>query len=496
MKTLYILPILLLTALGGFSQTTADIVRYSQSTNFGTARSTAMSGAFGALGGDLSTFSTNPAGIGVFRKSEVSITPSLSFSNTKSGSRSASDNSFQMGDAGAVISFYSPDFDWRGFNFGINYTNMNNYNRKTDQYIANSPTSFSQAIAQQANYDIAAGFMPGIMETLASESNVIIWNEAIGFYDPVVMKPTRTHQRKNIKEDGYQGEYAFTFGTNYKDKLYLGLTIGLQSIYYKSKSVYAETPDKDNFYELDYFDYLEQLKTTGVGTNLKFGVIYRPIPELRLGATIHTPTYYSMTDRYYSDMYSLYQTPDAEGYYDYLSDPYEYKYDYDMRTPWRALLSVATVLNQKAILSVDYEYIDYTSAKLSNGDGYYDFYDSEEGPGTNDDIKRYLRSTHNVRIGAEYRYNSLFSLRGGYSYYASPYKHDKSLLKLQTVSAGFGLNFGPFYCDAAYLYKFSKDTTLFYSYLDPEDAFYDVISEPVRNKYNNHEARITLGVRF
>ena len=66
MKTLYILPVLLLSAFWGFSQTTADIVRFSQSTNFGTARSTAMSGAFGALGGDLSTFSTNPAGIGVF----------------------------------------------------------------------------------------------------------------------------------------------------------------------------------------------------------------------------------------------------------------------------------------------------------------------------------------------------------------------------------------------------------------------------------------------
>lgn len=113
MKTLYILPVLLLSAFWGFSQTTADIVRFSQSTNFGTARSTAMSGAFGALGGDLSTFSTNPAGIGVFRKSEVSITPSFSFSNTKSGNRSASDNSFQMGDMGVVIALRRPNNNHR-----------------------------------------------------------------------------------------------------------------------------------------------------------------------------------------------------------------------------------------------------------------------------------------------------------------------------------------------------------------------------------------------
>lgn len=493
MKILYLLPALLLTALRGFSQTTADIVRFSQSTHFGTARTAAMSGAFGALGGDLSTFSTNPAGIGVFRKSEISITPSISFSNTKSENRSAGDNSFQLGDMGAVISLYNPDFDWRGFNFGINYTGMNNFNLKTDQYIAHSPNSFSQAIAQQANYDIAVGNMPGIMEDMASQSNVILMDDATGFYEPVIIG---AHQRKTVREDGYQGEYAFTFGSNYKDKLYLGISIGLQSIYYKSKSVYTETPDKDNPYELDYFDQLQQLKTTGVGTNLKFGVIYRPVPELRIGAAIHTPTFYSMTDRYYSDMYSSYKTPDAYGDYDYLSAPYEYKYDYDMRTPWKALLSIATVLNQKAILSVDYEYIDYASARLSNGGGYYDFYDSAEGPGTNDDIKRYLRSTHNIRVGAEYRYNSLLSLRGGYSFYDSPYKADKELHRLQTVSAGFGLNFSQFYWDIAYLYKFSKDTTLFYSYLDPEDASYDIVSEPVRNKYNNHELRITFGLRF
>lgn len=441
----------------------------------------------------MSTFSTNPAGIGVFRKSEISITPTISFSNTKSGNRSAGDNSFQVGDLGAVISLYNPDSDWRGFNFGINYSGMNNYNRKTDQYIANSPNSFSQAIAQQANYDIAVGHMPGIMEEMASQSNVILMDAESGFYEPVIIG---AHQRKTVKEDGCQGEYAFTFGSNYKDKLYLGVTVGLQSVYYKSKSVYTETPDQDNPYELNYFDYLQVLKTTGVGTNLKFGVIYRPIPELRFGAAIHTPTYYAMTDRYYSDMFSSYKTPDADGYYDYLSKPYEYKYDYDMRTPWRALLSIATVLKQKAILNIDYEYIDYASAKLSNGDGHYDFYDSADGPGTNDDIKRYLRSTHNFRIGAEYRYNSLLSLRGGYSFYNSPYKFDKKSNRLQTVSAGFGLNFGQFYWNIAYLYKFSEDTTLFYSYFDSEDASYDIVSQSIRNKYNNHEARITFGLRF
>ncbi len=489
----YILIGLLLIANIGFAQTMADVLRYSQTTNPGTARSAAMSGAFGALGGDLSSFSSNPAGIGVFRSSELSITPSLNFSTTKSNNRSANDNSFQIGDLGGVVSFYNSKFDWRGFNFGINYTNLNNFNRRTNQYVANSPNSFAQMITHMANYDIENGFGESVLETMASETNVILFDENTGFYAPIIQE---VNQYKTIKEEGNQGEYAFTFGTNYKDKLYLGLTIGLQSIYYKSTSIYTENP-AFNDSELDYYDYQEYLKTTGVAANFKFGVIYRPIPQLRLEAAIHTPTYYSMTDRYYSDMYSLYKTPDADGYYDYLSNPYEYKYDYNLRTPWRAILSAATVLQQKAILSIDYEYIDFTSAKLSNGDNGYDFYDSEEyGPGINNDIKRYLRATHNVRIGAEYRVNSITSTRIGYSLYASPYKHDKNLNKIQTVSAGFGLNFGQFYCDAAYIYKFSKDITSFYSYIDPDDPNFNVIAEPVTNKYNDHQVRVTLGVKF
>ena len=85
-----------------------------------------------------------------------------------------------------------------------------------------------------------------------------------------------------MKEDGNQGEYAFSFGTNYKDKLYLGLTIGIQSIWYKMHSGYTEAPSENSPSGLDYYTYYEYKKMNGVGTNLKFGVIYRPIPEIRL----------------------------------------------------------------------------------------------------------------------------------------------------------------------------------------------------------------------
>ena len=132
MKKVIILSVLLGFTFASQAQTFEDAVQFSRIQNWGTARSAGMAGAFGALGGDLSTLSANPAGIGVFRKSEISITPSLNFANTKATDYSPKDNSFQLGDLGAVFAFYSPNFDWKGINFGINYTNLNNFNRKTD----------------------------------------------------------------------------------------------------------------------------------------------------------------------------------------------------------------------------------------------------------------------------------------------------------------------------------------------------------------------------
>jgi hypothetical protein len=57
------------------AQDLADALRYSNLTIQGTARAGAMGNAFGALGGDFTSASINPAGIGVYRTSEFTITP-------------------------------------------------------------------------------------------------------------------------------------------------------------------------------------------------------------------------------------------------------------------------------------------------------------------------------------------------------------------------------------------------------------------------------------
>lgn len=220
MKKLYIFIALFLTSGIAFAQSDADVLRFSRTLPLGTARSAAMSGAFGALGGDISTLNVNPAGIGVFRKSEVSMTLSPDFGNTKSGGQTAHDNSFQLGDIGFVISLYNPNFDWKGINFGINYTNMNNFNRHTTQAIPNAPNSFSQYLAQDINGLIAYVLNQNPTANLEDYFNDLQWmgiqsnyilsdneNKDNPYYEPAIIGANQT---KIIKEDGYQGEYAFS----------------------------------------------------------------------------------------------------------------------------------------------------------------------------------------------------------------------------------------------------------------------------------------------
>lgn len=489
MKTLHILPALLLLCETVFAQSESDIVRYAVTTNTGSARVSAMGGAFGALGGDLTTIGANPAGIGVFRKSEISITPYLNVANTKSGATSIQKTSFQLGSLGGVVSYGNQNFDWRGFNFGINYTNLNNFNRKTNQFVYNSPTNFPVVWANQATLATMQNQDIPVASEMAYNVRLIEWVEDEGKYDANLIAGELVNQHKYILEDGYQGEYDFSFGTNYKDKLYLGMTIGIQTIRYKYRSYYTGTAPSDSYYKLDNYGYNQYLKTEGIGTNFKVGFIYRPIPELRIGAAIHTPTYYSISDDYEENMRSRFFTADEDGNYDYYSYLPLTNYDYDMQTPWKAIFGLATVLGQKAIISVDYEFNNYNSAKFNNGEDRYDY------AWENQNIKDYLKNTNNIRVGAEYRVNNNFSLRAGYAHYASPYRHSDTG-KVQSISGGFGINLGSFYCDAAYIHQFSKNTTCFYDYVDPYDDVYDFSAEPINNKFRTHEVKITFGARF
>ena len=470
-----------------------------------------MGGAFGALGGDLSTLNTNPAGIGVFRKSEVNFTSLLDFSHIKSSGTSGSASQYYIGNVGLVYSLYTPGSEWKGVNFGFNYTNFSPYKHNLNQFIGNESSDYSLTSiwAYQAGNLKSERLDP--FSTGPVYDAKLIYQSVDDYYNPIFWEGPAAeliNQQKRIREEGYLGEYAMTIGTNYKDQLYLGVTVGLQSTYHKLYSSYSEIGEANAPSGFDMFNYYEYQRIEGDGINLKFGAIYRPIPQLRLGVSIHTPTWYNMSFEYRSGIDAWFNRTDATLGRDrtqYSSESPLSEYDFKMRTPWRAIFSVAGVLGRKAIISMDYEFVDYPSARFTDN-SFNDDYQYE-----NDEIKATYTNGHNVRFGAEYRVSSAFSLRGGYSLQLSPYKEKGFSFtydipkgdKLQTLSGGFGLNFGSFYVDAAYTYRFSKDKTVFYSnygyygYYLGEDITEEVIqAQDIANKYNEHQARLTFGLRF
>ncbi len=131
------------------SQEVADALRYAQDNLNGTARFRAMGGAFGALGGDLSSISINPAGSAVFSNNQIALT-GTNFS-TKNNSDyfgstlSKSKNSFDLNQAGAVFVFKNqdPSSNWKKISFSVNYENMSNL----DNSIASAGTNPTNSIS-------------------------------------------------------------------------------------------------------------------------------------------------------------------------------------------------------------------------------------------------------------------------------------------------------------------------------------------------------------
>ena len=506
MKTLYITTALLLCTLLAPAQSEEDALRFSRLHHYGSARMTAMGGAFGALGGDLSTFAVNPGGIGVFRKSEVSFTSTLDFAKIKSGRFDRDKNAYLVGSLGFVASFTTGDPKWKYVNFGVNYTNLNNFNRdgRLGGHISTSNSLIdvwkleADGHSPQDLNDFTTGlaYDAYLLEDDPDNENT--------YLIPLV-DGDRMEQAETIHERGYQGEYDISIGTNYDDKLYLGFTLGIQTIHFRADNVYEEGVPfgEETTSLLSAFGFFQTFHTNGNGVNLKAGAIYRPVPQLRLGLAIHTPTWFNMNAYVFNNVSAYYfESPAGEnGGLIYGNDAH-INFAYKLKTPWRLVASAATMLGQRALVSVDYEYVDYTNAKFSNdGEGNdYDGYMADETTyllGTNDMIKEAYRGAHNFRAGAEYRFTSTFSLRAGYAYWASPYaKGDlNSDNALQTVSGGFGLNFGHFYADASYLHKFADENKYFYNYQNPSMPE-PMTSPEVRSQYRNNEFKLTLGIRF
>lgn len=499
----------------------------------GTARYSAMGGAFGALGGDLTTIRQNPAGIGVYRSSEITFTGNFNFvfNAVESPSTLSKNNDFyfsgdNMGVVGA-INFKSGAL--RNLNFAFAYNNVATYNNVYSAQWNNISSSLTQMIASKAtaaklspqDLALASSYNPynsmPWLPTLAYNTNLIHSVGSQNAYSGIFM-PGQTTGNAHVVNytSGGLDEYDFNISGNIRDRFYWGVTLNVTSIDYRVESFFSEslnnahvrnnfssnnqgTPDyTDGSYELHNY-----LHTRGTGVGVKLGIIYRPVNFLRLGIAFHSPIYYDMSDTYSASVDYQFKNVDGRplsGSADHIDNQTDIgNFSYDLRTPWHLMFNAAFVVGKSAIISADYEYTDTRSSQYYSP--YADY--SQE----NLYISSQTQGMHNIRIGGEYRVTPEFSLRAGYAWESSPLRQEYisgsqmpqitegTLITYQmpddahNITCGLGYRVNNISIDAAYVHRIQN-----YNIIPYEGG--DTSIFPTTMDLRHNSIKITLGYRF
>ncbi|KUJ59403.1 transporter [Flavobacteriaceae bacterium CRH] len=477
MKKIFFLLISGLTFSVSHSQEVSDAVRYAQDNLTGTARFRAMSGAFGAVGGDLSSMSVNPAGSAVFSNNQVGLT--LSNQNIKNNSNyfgsesSDKDNSFILNQAGGVFVFHdrNPNNNWKKIAIGATYENTNNFNNNTVSFGTNPTNSIDDYFLAYAN-GIPLGDVTQIpyrdqfydeqQAAFGVNGKVILPFNANDpentQYNSNVPAGGNYYQENEIHTSGYNSKLSFNIATSYKDKIYFGANLNVHVTDYRRSSSFYE----DNNNPLLPQETISSLRfnndtyTYGNGFSFQLGAIAKVTEAFRLGLAYESNTWYELYDEVSQSLYTSTDTSGGQGF-DYTVNPnvvnvYE---AYKLQTPGKVTFSAAYVFGKSGLISIDYAIKDYgnTKYKPTNDSGFR---------GLNNDISNQLTNNGELRVGAEYKINRL-SLRGGYRYEGSPYKNKTTIGDLNSYSGGLGYNFGGTKVDLAYSYLERKSNQGFFA---------------------------------
>lgn len=424
-----LLPGLLLigTAQVALGQNEEDALRFSNLLPGGTARSWALGGAIGAVGADPGSASTNPAGLGLYSTSEISLTPQFEVNNAKANyygnSASDNDNRFSFNNFSLILSY--PDKkggDWRGGVFGISFDRQASYHWNERAVGEQVPSTILQRFVNEAE-----GTPSDQLANNYAWTSDLAW-ETYGMdpFDPSDSLPTAyrsaipfgspTRQEHGISSAGRLNTTSFFYAANYMDRLYIGATLGLTGVRYERETFHSETT-LDTSLQLQDLNYSQQLLTTGNGVDLKIGVIGRVTRNLRLGLAFHSPKWLQLSDAFSNTMSTNFRTPDTDGNYRYVKDSPDGAFNYRLRTPWNVLASAAYIVGQHGLVSIDYGFTDFRQARLNKSINGLDSYDFSAENGL---IRDGFRSTHSLRVGTEWRSGAWY-IRGGWGIWPDAY---------------------------------------------------------------------------
>ncbi len=485
-----------------YAQYAGDAIRFSNGNYGSSARFKGMGNAQIGVGGDMSSLGGNPAGLGLFTRSEFSFTPEFNSASSKSdflGTRTNdSGNKLNVNQAGVV--WYNPTYRAQGADtkkgvlstvFGIGFNRNADFTQHTSYGGDNTANSMRTYFAELANGsknaqgDLAANSL----ENYAFEDYLINYGTPGNANTYTTNGVVGANQLKSQITSGGTSELNFSGALNISNQLYIGASIGMVNGRYTSDSEFTEKGTVNPYDPTDGFTgnenysyvYAQNQETKASGVNGRLGVIFRPAGNFRIGATFQTPTWL-----YVEDMYSenLYTTLSGDRFPN--RNSLNYNYTYRLKTPLKGSLGASYVIGGQAIISADVDFIDYASTRFSQeGGGMAD----QTIIDNNADIKRLYTSAVNYRVGAEYKIENL-SLRAGYGLNGSPLKDDsQNIFDTRYYSAGLGYRVNEYYIDLAYQRMESQDRLSPYT-LNNSTA-------PVASLKNaNNNVFLTFGIRF
>ena len=483
MKRTLTTAIALLCFLSAFSQGADDACLFSQTIYQGTAKALGMGNAMGAVGGDMTAISINPAGMGVYRSNEFTTTLGL-MNNYHSSTYYDTNNGANK------MRLSIPNLDYistkqrsnyrklRFTQFGIGLTRTNDYNIHTLAKGINPTSSkidnYLYQVDGYSQYDLQDAF-PYTIFPAWSTYLIDLYEDEQGLYynSPVPQGNIWQSQENTFK--GRSEEWSFAGSANYAECFFLGISANLLHVKRFGTKLFQESRVEGTNTEFNQWSFTEDITSTGWGGNVKVGFIYHATPWLRFGGAFHTPSIYNFDESWQTETESQINMITRK----YISP--ESHYEYTFISPLKWVGSLAFVIGQQGIISLDAEYTNYSAAHFKADD--YDY------SAINEDITNTYGKTLNFRLGSEWSLGTSY-LRLGAAYYGSPFGFGETGGSVKKASCGISVP-----VSEATTFDFAYELSHRKSFIFLYDAG-DLGIEPITQNQFKHILATTLKVRF
>jgi len=513
-----ILILFILIAAKGFAQVPEDALRYSWYPQSGTARNMAIGGAMGSLGGDITAAYVNPAGIGFYKTSEFVFTPGVFLNNNKANFRDIiSQNkktTLNLGATGLILgsSNSRKPANSSAFSFAVNqsvnftntihYNGLNNYSSFSEQFseeFAKSGYNINNVLysISPLPYGSAPALYTYLIDTITINGNTFV--KAAPEY--LLDSGYALQQDFNKKTGGGIYDLSFAFAHNTRDKILWGVTLGLPVVDFKSNTTVTETDTSSNVYNhFKSFTYKDDFTTSGIGFNLKLGVIFKPKEFFRLGLAVHIPTFMFLTDKRTTSLQTNLESPTGQPESYSISsrtftNDQEGESKYTQTSPWKAILSasyvfreIENVKKQRGFITADIEYVNHRGSRFSSDNEAPTANEKAYYKSLNNVVKQQYKGAFNFRVGGELKFNIIMA-RLGFAYYSKPYKDANFKASQMLLSGGLGYRNKGFFVDLTYVHRMSKDVNFPYRLEDRANTY-----ASLDQKQGNIVA--TVGVKF